>query len=713
MNFIFRIKKIMNFKMSNTSKVKFYVLILALIYSCSSEVNTNSVNKNQLNKETSLYLKQHSENPINWQRWSNSIFDVSQELDKLLVISIGYSSCHWCHVMEEETFTNDSIAKVMNANFINIKVDREENPDVDQAYMTASQLMTGMGGWPLNVITLPDGSPIYAGTYHTTSQWNDILKRIVRLKEDNYDGLKEIAANVKNGVKDVNTIQKQEEISDFNSEFLNSNIEDWMEKWDLEFGGDIAQQKFVSPSKYLFLLNYGRIYKDEKVLNHVKNTLDVIASSGLNDFIEGGFYRYTVDNEWKIPHFEKMLYDQAQMISLFSMGYKVFGDQSYKDIVSNTILFLSNKMSSTDGLYYAAMDADTDGEEGKYYSYEMDELKMISENTDFDLFLSYYNIDVENPWEKNRFLLLPNKFSYEKKWIDSNNVSKKEISDLITIWEKNINDIKEDRTKPRIDDKIIVSWNALAIIGLIDAYDAFKNEDYIRLAKSMFKELKDNSYRKGKLIHTYKENQFQEGVLEDYAYLSKAAMRLFQATGNISYFDFSKKVIDNALELFNDEQSDLLKYSNNEELFTKVISIDDGVTPSPNSIIAEQLFSIGHVIFDDEYLDLSDKMVSAVQKIIDGNINSYSVWANNILNRVESFYEIAVIGPNAKSITDEITKNFTPNTIVVQSNIESKIPLFIDRFFEDETYIYVCQNKTCQRPETNIKLALEQVPYIN
>ena len=713
MNFIFRIKKTMNFKTINLYNVKFYVLILSLIYSCTSEVNINSVNKNQLNKETSLYLKQHSENPINWQRWSNSIFDVSQELDKLLVISIGYSSCHWCHVMEEETFTNDSIAKVMNANFINIKVDREENPDVDQAYMTASQLMTGMGGWPLNVITLPDGSPIYAGTYHTTSQWNDILKRIVRLKEDNYDGLKEIAANVKNGVKDVNTIQKQEEISDFNSEFLNSNIEGWMERWDLEFGGDIAQQKFVSPSKYLFLLNYGRIYKDQKVLNHVKNTLDIIASSGLNDFIEGGFYRYTVDNEWKIPHFEKMLYDQAQMISLFSMGYKVFGDQSFKDIVSNTILFLSNKMSSTDGLYYAAMDADTDGEEGKYYSYEMDELKMISENTDFDLFLSYYNIDVENPWEKNRFLLLPNKFNYEKKWIDSNNVSKKEISDLITIWEKNINDIKEDRTKPRIDDKIIVSWNALAIIGLIDAYDAFKNEDYISLAKSMFKELKDNSYRKGKLIHTYKENQFQEGVLEDYAYLSKAAMRLFQATGNISYFDFSKKVIDNALELFNDEQSDLLKYSNNEELFTKVISIDDGVTPSPNSIIAEQLFSIGHVIFDDEYLDLSDKMVSAVQKIIDGNINSYSVWANNILNRVESFYEIAVIGPNAKLITDEITKNFTPNTIVVQSNIESKIPLFIDRFFEDETYIYVCQNKTCQRPETNIKLALEQVPYIN
>ena len=383
MNFISRIKKNMNFKIWNFPRVNFYILILSLTFSCNSEVNINSINKNQLNKETSLYLKQHSENPINWQRWSNSIFDVSQELDKLLVISIGYSSCHWCHVMEEETFTNDSIAKVMNDNFINIKVDREENPDVDQAYMIASQLMTGMGGWPLNVITLPDGSPIYAGTYHSTSQWDDILKRIIRLKKDNYDGLKEIAENVKNGVTDVNTIQKQEKLSEFSTDFLKNNIEEWMKKWDTDFGGDLAQQKFVSPSKYLFLLNYGIVYNDKKVLSHVKNTLDIIASSGLNDFIEGGFYRYTVDNEWKIPHFEKMLYDQAQMISLFSMAYKVYGDQLYKDIVDKTIAFLNLKMSSNNDLYYAAMDADTDGEEGKYYSFTKDELEIISKNTDF------------------------------------------------------------------------------------------------------------------------------------------------------------------------------------------------------------------------------------------------------------------------------------------------------------------------------------------
>ena len=703
----------MDLKFYQFIRVNFYILILSIIYSCNSEVNINSIQENQLNKETSLYLKQHAQNPINWQRWTNSIFDVSQELDKLLVISIGYSSCHWCHVMEEETFTNDSIAEVMNENFINIKVDREENPDVDQAYMTASQLMTGMGGWPLNVITLPDGSPIYAGTYHTTSQWDDILKRIIRLKKDNYEGLKELANNVKNGVTDVNTIYKREEISNFNSEFLKNNLESWKDKWDINFGGDLAQQKFVSPSKYIFLLNYARIYKDKEVYNHVKKTLDIISTSGLNDFIEGGFYRYTVDNEWKIPHFEKMLYDQAQMISIYSLAYKLYKEEYYKDIVVETINFLDSSMSSKEGLYYAAMDADTDGEEGKYYSFNREELDLISKNTDFKIFTSYYNIDIDNPWEDNRYLLLPNKNNNETVWLKSNNLSKSDLLSQKKIWESNIIEIKDKRTKPRIDDKIIVSWNSLAITGLIDAFEALNNQDYLNKAISMFEELKMNSFRKNKLIHTYKENQFQEGVLEDYAYLAKASMRLFQATGEESYFNFSKKITDDAINVFKDDESDLLRYSNNKDLFTKLITVDDGVIPSPNSIIAEQLFNIGHVIFDDEYLNLSDNMVSSVQSVIDNNMNSYSIWANNILNRVESFYEIAVIGPESKLITDEITSYFSPNSIVVQSKTESDLPLFIDRFFEDETYIYVCQNKTCQRPETNINLALEQVPYIN
>ena len=289
------------------------------------------------------------------------------------------------------------------------------------------------------------------------------------------------------------------------------------------------------------LLNYARIYEDKEVFDHVKKTLDVISTSGLIDFIEGGFYRYTVDNEWKIPHFEKMLYDQAQMISIYSLAYKLYNDEYYKNIVVETIDFLNSKMSSKEGLYYAAMDADTDGEEGKYYSFNREELDLISKNTDFKTFTSYYNIDINNPWEDDRYLLLPNKNNFEADWLKSNNLSKSDLLSQKKIWESNIIEIKDNRTKPRIDDKIIVSWNSLAITGLIDAYEAFNNEDYLNKAKSMFDELKKNSFRRNKLIHTYKENQFQEGVLEDYAYLAKASMRLFQATGDESYFDFSKR----------------------------------------------------------------------------------------------------------------------------------------------------------------------------
>ena len=690
--------------------IKSSIIFSLLIMSCENEITINSMEANQLKNESSLYLKQHAENPVNWQRWSNSIFDFSGELNKLVIVSIGYSSCHWCHVMEDETFTDDAIAKLMNDNFINIKVDREENPDVDQAYMTASQLMTGMGGWPLNVITLPDGSPIYAGTYHTKEQWFDILNRIIRLKENNYDGLKEIANNVKNGVIDINTITKKNEVSEFDKDFLDRNTKIWSDKWDTDNGGDIAQQKFISPSKYQYLTNYGSIYNDQKTLNHVKNTLDIISNSGIIDIIEGGFYRYTVDPEWKIPHFEKMLYDQAQMISLYSNAYKLYKKTEYKDLVYQTINFLDSEMNSPNDLYYAAMDADTDGEEGKYYSFNLNEIEQIA-GGEINLFNSFFNINKDNPWDNNKFLLLPTRDI--ESWLRSNKINKDEFLKIKESWFNEIMKIKSKRTKPRIDDKTIISWNALSIIGLIDAYDAFKDDLLLSKAKSMFSDLLKMGYKNNKLIHTFKGRQFQDGVLEDYAFLSKAAMRLFQATGEESYFNKSKEIVDNSIKLFEDEESDLLLYTTNKELFTKIISIDDGVIPSPNSIIAEQLFNIGHVIFDDYYIDLSNKMVSAVKEKIDGNINFYSVWANNILNRVELFYEIAVIGKDADSKTKLISEKMLPNVILVQSNTESKIPLFIDRYFEDETYIYVCQNKTCQRPETNIKYALDQIPYLN
>ena len=438
----------------------------------------------------------------------------------------------------------------------------------------------------------------------------------------------------------------------------------------------------------------------------------MILASGLKDFVEGGFYRYTVDNAWKLPPFETMLYDQAQLISLYSKAYKVFKKEEYKNVVSSTISFLKSEMYSDIGLFYAAMDADTDGEEGKYYSFDYNELIQISNETDFNLFQSYFNLDPSNPWENDKYLLLPIENKNLSDWLIDNNINEEDLIKNKKQWIDNILKIKGERTKPRIDDKIIVSWNALTISSFIDAYEALKNDQYLDDAIAMHSILQDKSFRKGDLIHTFKENQFQEGVLEDYAYFSKSSMSLFQATGDEIYFEFSKELTDKALDIFRDVNSDLLVYSNNEELFTKLISIDDGVIPSPNSILSENLFNIGHIIFDDFYLDRSNKMISSVKELINENINAYSVWGNNILNKVEPFFEVAVIGPNSKKITDNISSYFTPNSLVVQSSKESEIPLFIDRFFEDETYIYVCQNKVCQRPETKIDLALSQVPYI-
>ncbi|NCX24502.1 MAG: thioredoxin domain-containing protein, partial [Proteobacteria bacterium] len=543
--------------------------------------------------------------------------------------------------MEKETFKDSIVSDYMNKHFINIKVDREENPEIDNIYMTATQMMTGSGGWPLNVVCLPNGKPIYGGTYHTKEQWVDILNKIQNVYENDKTKLVKLADQIMSGIQEINHFEYDEDPPVITSETLHNEMKIWSGRWDSIHGGEKTAQKFISPVKFNYIQQYQYLNNDNKIKNYFEKSLQNIANSGIVDHLEGGFYRYTVEDEWKIPHFEKMLYDQAQMISLYSKAYKIFKKESYKDVVYKTISFLKSKLSTKNGLFFAAMDADTDGEEGKYYSFQKEELEKISGSTDFELFTSYYNIELSNPWEDDKYLLLPNEYSLEDDWINLNNISKNELDDFKSEWIKNILEIKSKRTKPRIDDKIIISWNSLAIIGLIDAYEAFKDDDFLNIAVNMFDELEKNSFRKNKLIHTYKENQYQEGVLEDYAYFSKASMKLFQATGLESYFNFSKKITDQALEIYKDNNSDLLFYSDNEELFSKVISIDDGVIPSPNSIIAEQLYNIGHVIFDDYYLDLSDKMVSSVKDIIDGNINSYSVWANNILNRVESFYEIA------------------------------------------------------------------------
>ncbi|MDA7570819.1 DUF255 domain-containing protein, partial [Flavobacteriaceae bacterium] len=300
----------------------------------------SQINQNNLSFESSAYLLQHAKNPINWQRWDKKLYNTNNTDNKLLVVSIGYSSCHWCHVMEKETFEDSGVASFMNEKFISIKVDREENPEIDNIYMTATQMMTGRGGWPLNVVCLPDGRPVYGGTYHTKEQWLEVLGKIQKVYENDKKQLYGIAEKVEKGIQEVNRFEYTEEEADFKPQLLQNEMKIWTSQWDMINGGEKQNQKFITPTKFNYILQYQYLNEDTKIKAYLKNTLENISNSGIVDHLEGGFYRYTVDPEWKIPHFEKMLYDNAQLLSLYANAYKEFKTPLFKSTVYKTFDFL-------------------------------------------------------------------------------------------------------------------------------------------------------------------------------------------------------------------------------------------------------------------------------------------------------------------------------------------------------------------------------------
>jgi len=345
-----------------------YRVFLLLLLSFSSPWSLSSqMNKNILNLETSSYLLQHANNPINWQRWDKNLYNSSNVDEKLLVVSIGYSSCHWCHVMEKETFEDPDVALYMNEKFISIKVDREENPEVDNIYMTATQMMTGSGGWPLNVVCLPDGRPIYGGTYHTKNQWLEVLGKIQRMYDNNKAQLLTFADKVEKGIQEINHFEYTEEAILIQPSTLQKDMALWSSSWDLINGGEKQNQKFVTPSKFNYIQQYNYLNNDNAGKDYFTSTLTNIANSGIVDHLEGGFYRYTVDPEWRVPHFEKMLYDNAQLLTLYANAFKQFKLPLYKSTVYNTYAFLQNKMKNSKGGYFSAIDADNNQGEGRYY----------------------------------------------------------------------------------------------------------------------------------------------------------------------------------------------------------------------------------------------------------------------------------------------------------------------------------------------------------
>ena len=665
-----------------------------------------SMNTNRLYLETSSYLLQHAQNPIYWQRWNENLYSDFNTEEKLIVVSIGYSSCHWCHVMEKETFEDDKVANYMNQNFISIKVDREENPEIDNIYMTATQMMTGSGGWPLNVVCLPDGRPVYGGTYHTKEQWLEVLGKIQNLYENNKEQLYVFAKKVEKGIQEVNRFEYTKEASSFKSEILKNEMAYWSQNWDTVNGGEQQSQKFITPVKFNYIQQYQYLEKDQKIKSYYENTLENIANSGIVDHLKSGFYRYTVDPEWKIPHFEKMLYDNAQLLTLYSTAYKEFKNPLFKSTVYKTFEFLKKQMKNKEGGYYAAIDADNDKGEGRYYIFNSDEIKKIADS-DLLLVQDYYRINLNKPFDKSFYHLrltddlegLLKKYS-----LTTDQLNKKREA-----WEIKFESLKKDREFPLIDNKIITSWNALMISGLVCAFEAFGDTIFINHAEETFRFLLKNLFSSGKLMHTYQANEAKiEANLEDYAFTIQAALDLYKNTGTILYLEQANKLTQQAIKKFNTSENPFLTFTESPVLFSEIVSVDDNVIPSANAIMAMNLWKMGHLLGNEDFSNIAKNMLEGISSFFrDGRSSDYSQWAKLIAIEAYSFKEVVIVGSEAKKLNKELQQNYLPNVLFQISEKESEMPLLKDRFFEGETLIYVCENKVCLMPVTKVTEALK------
>lgn len=665
---------------------------------------------NRLIDETSPYLLQHAHNPVDWHPWDEETLKKAQKENKLLLISIGYSACHWCHVMEHESFEDEEVAKVMNDNFICIKVDREERPDIDQIYMEAVQLLSGRGGWPLNCFALPTGEPFYGGTYFQKGQWLQVLKSIAQ--EYNTDPQKIIdhANHLTKGVRNTEELlTKVENDEPFSIEILEAGVARLKQQLDYEEGGGNRAPKFPLPNNYEFLLEYYYHTNDKEVLKFVELTLDKMAYGGIYDQIGGGFARYSTDHYWKVPHFEKMLYDNGQLVSLYSYAYQLTKKPLYKKVVYQTLEFIEREMTAKNGAFYSALDADSEGEEGKFYVWSKEELRAILKE-DYNLIEEYYNVNSTGKWEGHYILLRQKNDTEIAKKFD---LSEEELNTKINTINQQLLSIRAKRIRPGLDDKTLTSWNALMLKGYIDAYVVFDEIKFLEAAIKNAEFIKKNQLRKdGGLNHNYKNGVSNlDGYLEDYALIIEAYTALYQATFDEKWLTTAKELMDYTIENFYDEKSGFFFFTskNAQGLVARKMELNDNVIPASNSSLAKGLFLLGELYYDKNYSSKSEQMLKNMEANIPQYISGYSNWGILMLKHVKPYYEIAITGKNALKKQKEINQNYLPNKLLIGSIKESNLPLLDMKHVNGKTMIYVCYNKACQKPVEEVSEALQQM----
>jgi uncharacterized protein YyaL (SSP411 family) len=665
---------------------------------------------NKLKNSTSPYLLQHANNPVNWFPWGAEALQKAQDENKLILVSIGYSACHWCHVMEHESFEQEDVAKVMNEHFVCIKVDREERPDIDQIYMSAVQLMTGRGGWPLNCICLPDQRPIYGGTYFRKTDWMNLLNNLAEFWEQKPAEAEDYALKLTEGIRQYENISFVSGQHENTKTDLATVVQPWKQHFDYNEGGMGRSPKFPMPNNWLFLMRYAHLIKDEAIQVIVGLTLDKMAKGGIYDHIGGGFARYSVDERWHVPHFEKMLYDNAQLISLYSEAYTCMGDAQYKKTVAETIAFVERELISPEYGFYSALDADSEGVEGKFYTYDLEELEEIL-GDDAGLFAIYYNVAVDGNWEEEHTNIF---FRNDDDAVLAEKLGMPVEGLINKIGELKLKVLEHraKRIRPGLDYKILTSWNGLMLKGLCDAYRAFNEPAYLELALKNAAFIQDNLITlSGKITRVFQAEGIGEVVafLDDYALVIEAFTSLYEVTFDEQWLQQAKKLADTAITHFYDEPTGMFFYTpdDGEQLIARKLEVMDSVIPSSNSVMARNLNKLGLLFDNERYMRVSAQQMRNVKKLMARYGSAYSNWAMLLLDDVMGVYEIAITGTDSEQKRKEIEKSYIPNKIML-GGTKGSLPLLTDKF-SAQTRIFVCKDKTCQLPVTETTEALKQI----
>ncbi|MBR9860285.1 thioredoxin domain-containing protein [bacterium] len=650
---------------------------------------------NELGLESSPYLLQHTNNPVHWKAWNSKTIELVQQANKPVLLSIGYATCHWCHVMEHESFEDEEVAKYMNEHFICIKIDREERPDIDQIYMTAANIITGRGGWPLNCFTLPNLQTFHAGTYYPKDAWLNILEQVQTQFHQNKLALEDYAQKLTRGIEMQETLITDETESDLDPKQLDKAVLKWLGQWDLEEGGIKGAPKFPLGVHYDFLLEYYRFHPEESVMHFCELSLNKMACSGLYDQLEGGFARYAVDDKWKVPHFEKMLYDNALLMKVYAKLLTYKPSPMYREILNDTYTWLEHKLKAQNGLYYSAMDADSEGIEGKYYTWTLDELQAIPE-LDFNAVQQYFDLGNRTLWEEDRHILHRNP--------DIKNRTKEQSEIIQTLLAQ-----RNTRVKPITDIKCLSSWNGLLITAFTTCYKASLEPKWKKAAIELSDSCIHHFLRDSTVYHSVTERKTNDSsLLEDYAFLGQGLFDVFQISGDSKYLELAQSLCETALNRFYHHEKGVFYSSDDKNLITQFAELYDSVTPSTNASMALLLYQLGVSLIKTDFIEISRKLVSRMTEHIQNHPASSAYWGKTHLCFSENTPEIVVVGAEARTNAEHLMNKF-PEFIVMFSDENSDVLPFKGRFITDETRFYICYHGSCDAPLRNLDEVIDRL----